>query len=329
MRGSDIDLMGVLKFIEVCENIHVPINHAKAYFTMDIDDSQPGFTRLRLIHCNNKFKVLEDCEEIGGEFYFSSIRIKRRFLNPFGLIIHGPCISDKFGIFDEAICLHEKSWITQAKQWLTRSNNAWPDYDVKHLKLMLSPLMYLANSSFRIDQSSWTKGVRPVLSIKSSHIKSIYSFYMANMCSDIDHLLPFDGINDNKSTYKQYKTCTSTLLMGTNHDAVCGWMKLASYFYRNDMYETAIYILQYSLLKCSPKKLYIGTNLSHINYEIFHLDLFIRMTIRSEFEAYQYTTSSICSFPSFSLSSSSLQYQQMSALSQRFTINYRRRAFHS
>ncbi|VDI02882.1 Hypothetical predicted protein, partial [Mytilus galloprovincialis] len=458
MRGSDIDLMRVLQFIEVCENINVPINPAKAYFTMNIDDSQPGFIRLRLIHCNNKLEVLKDCEEIGGEFYFSCIRIKRRYLNPFAFIIHGPCISDKNGIYDIAYCLHCKSWITQAQQWLSRSNNAWPDYDVKQsiiehgvlfvpkggqespkeelqwrtsfsigekllvytfshtqllcyvlmkillkdvidtdlnckellcsyfmktilfwiseelpttiwvpaklisnfmrcvkrliycvensicphyfitennlfenqikghtqkallntlktlnscgwqcilfsdlisyfnkskfrvlkevnylnvdsLKLMLSPLMYLTNLSFRIDQSSWTKGVRPILSSKSSLIKSIYSFYMSNMCSDIDHLLIFDGIHDNKSTYKQYKTCTSSLLLGTHNDAVCGWLRLATYFYRNDMYETAIYILQYSLLKCSQEKLYFGTNLSNINYELFHLDLFNRMTI--------------------------------------------------
>lgn len=37
----------------------------------------------------------------------------------------------KKGILDIAICFHSKSWITQAQQWITRSNNSWPEYDVK------------------------------------------------------------------------------------------------------------------------------------------------------------------------------------------------------
>lgn len=54
MRGSDIDLMRVMTFIEVCENTNVPINTDKTYFTMETVDAQSGFTQLRLIHINKR-----------------------------------------------------------------------------------------------------------------------------------------------------------------------------------------------------------------------------------------------------------------------------------
>lgn len=75
--------------------------------------------------------MLELCEEIGVEYFFSNMTIKQRFSNKFCPIIHGPCLSDREGIFDYANCLHCRSWITPANQWIKRANNSWPGCDVK------------------------------------------------------------------------------------------------------------------------------------------------------------------------------------------------------
>ncbi|XP_052077399.1 uncharacterized protein LOC127715403 isoform X2 [Mytilus californianus] len=131
MRGSDIDLMKKIPFTEVCETINIPCNPDKTYFTMETDDTDPGFTLLRLIHID-EFNPLVFCVQIGGKYYLSNIYIKQIFLNKSSSpIIHGPCISDEDGVYDTAPYLHCKSWITQAQPWITRSNNGWPGHNVK------------------------------------------------------------------------------------------------------------------------------------------------------------------------------------------------------
>ncbi|XP_052076204.1 uncharacterized protein LOC127714220 [Mytilus californianus] len=130
MRGSDLDVMLVSKLIEVCEGTNVYFNANKTYFTLEMEDTQPGFTKLRLVHSNGR-KILKYCDEIGSNFYCSNLSFKQVF--PFDMFstLHGTCISDRDGLLDFAYCLHSKLWITPAKQWVTRSNNSWPRYDVK------------------------------------------------------------------------------------------------------------------------------------------------------------------------------------------------------
>ncbi|XP_052077201.1 uncharacterized protein LOC127715220 [Mytilus californianus] len=457
MRGSDVDLVKVISFIEVCENINGPFNPDKTYFTMETGEAQPGYTLLRLIHSKN-LKMFELCNEIEGEYYFSNLKIKQLFLHKFSSIIHGPCVSDNDGFTDNAYTIHNRSWITQAEEWKTRSKNAWPENDVKqsiikhgvlfvpkgvqgskkeelewrisfsvgekfliytfthtqllcyalmkillkgvidtdfecqellssyfmktilfwiseefplsiwrpenlisnfmmcvkrliycvensvcphyfipennlfkhkikghaketllnklnildsygwrcilfsdqmsnfnelalykevhlmygeNLKLLMSPSMRLRDRSIASssDHLSWKKGIHMVLSNNSSKIRDFYSFYTSTILFYSDNFLTFDDIRDNKSTYKQYKTCISTVLLNARHDAVSGWLKLASFFYRTKQYNIALAILQYSLLKCSPEKLYFGIRLSHIHNEILSLHLFKRMTV--------------------------------------------------
>ncbi|VDI44530.1 Hypothetical predicted protein [Mytilus galloprovincialis] len=130
MRDSDLDVMVVFKFMEICEPTYISFNNDKIHFTMKLDDTQPGFTKLRLVQCNNR-EILKDCYEAGRDFYISNLLFKQRFLNDPLSTVHGPCLSDNDGLFDIALCLHCKSWITPAKHWITRSNNSWPSYDVK------------------------------------------------------------------------------------------------------------------------------------------------------------------------------------------------------
>ncbi|CAG2205568.1 unnamed protein product [Mytilus edulis] len=69
MRGSDVDLVKVISFIEVCENINVSFNPDKTYFTMETGETQPGYTLLRLIH-KKHLAILELCNEKEEEEHF-------------------------------------------------------------------------------------------------------------------------------------------------------------------------------------------------------------------------------------------------------------------
>lgn len=53
---------------------------------------------------------------------------------------------------------------------------------------------------------------------------------MSKFCSKSSHFPSYTNKFGNKSTYNQYNTCVSTLLQNTRHDAVSGWLMLASFF---------------------------------------------------------------------------------------------------
>ncbi|CAC5397849.1 dinG [Mytilus coruscus] len=130
MKGSDLDVIYVSKKDEVYEDVKPRLNASKTYYSMKTDDVKPGCTQLLLKYtcCQSVFYF---CEEINGEHYCSSALFKEMFLCGFLEKTHGPCLADNYGMVDYANCFHCKSWISTAKQWVTRSSNAWPSYDVK------------------------------------------------------------------------------------------------------------------------------------------------------------------------------------------------------
>ncbi|XP_063418885.1 uncharacterized protein LOC134701683 [Mytilus trossulus] len=133
MRGSDFDLMLVSRTLEVYEDVKLQFNPKITFFSMETDDVKPGYTQLK-IEYSRRQSILKQCEEQNGKLYFSSLLYKQLFLfkehRNLGSI-HGPCISDPGGHYDHAYCLHCKTWVSLAEQWITRSNNAWPSYNVK------------------------------------------------------------------------------------------------------------------------------------------------------------------------------------------------------
>lgn len=68
-------------------------------------------------------------------------------------------------------------------------------------------------------------------------------------------------------------------VINTRHDAVSGWLLLASFFYERKQYKTTLYIVQHSLLKCSPEKFIQFMNLSDIHYDLLNSHLYEPMTI--------------------------------------------------
>lgn len=75
----------------------------------------------------------------------------------------------------------------------------------------------------------------------------------------------------NKDKYKQYRVCLSTLLRNVYHDAVSGWLMVASLFYKTKQYRKALHIIMYAITKCSPEKLYNHVTMSYIHYQMLKL----------------------------------------------------------
>ncbi|XP_052078277.1 uncharacterized protein LOC127716191 [Mytilus californianus] len=129
MRGSDLDIMYLEKVLKVYEKIKT-YNSDDVYLTMETDDVKVKITQLQIEHMDPLFLSIL-CEERNGKHYFSSALFKQETLRKTSGVLHGPCLSNKTGTYDQALCLHCTTWISQASQWITRSSNAWPSYNVK------------------------------------------------------------------------------------------------------------------------------------------------------------------------------------------------------
>ncbi|CAC5425473.1 unnamed protein product [Mytilus coruscus] len=103
MIGSDLDLMFVLKDVEV-HNSRTPIvfSRSKTNFSMMTEGSKPGFPMLQL---NGSPHPLF-CKQCRMDNYLSNVLFKQTFLNELGPFVHGPCISDIHGRYDMAPSLH-------------------------------------------------------------------------------------------------------------------------------------------------------------------------------------------------------------------------------
>ncbi|CAC5423065.1 unnamed protein product [Mytilus coruscus] len=66
--------------------------------------------------------------------------------------------------------------------------------------------------------------------------------------------------SNNKHKYYKYKRDQSHLLIGTNSDAVTGWLLLASFFYVHGNYLLSLDIINYALRKCTNEKMYPWQN---------------------------------------------------------------------
>jgi hypothetical protein len=133
MQGSDLDVMVVLSFAQVYEDIsRVRFNSRESFLVMEMDDCKLGFTHLRLAQCYH-LQLLQCSRQISNALYLSNELIKTDFMKMARepQVIHGPCVSDKAGFIDIAISLHSKQWISPACEWISRPNSSWPSDDLK------------------------------------------------------------------------------------------------------------------------------------------------------------------------------------------------------
>ncbi|CAC5391378.1 unnamed protein product [Mytilus coruscus] len=305
---------------------------------METDDVKPGFTPL-LLEKHAISLLLEYCEELSGKKYLSNALFKQDLLDKTDAhTIHGQFLSDKDGLFDKAICLHCKTWISQASQWISRSINSWPSYHVKQKnnmfenkiegrarEILLNKLYSLHSygwqsvlfsdqlSNFHV--SMWMDHIEPhtlhtievaktmnskllcltidmnavnsrretyvykrrihqIVSCNQSSLKYVYTFYMSLWCAQYTQSIPLNSTRkSNKHLYKQYNSRFCILLQNIYHDAVSGWLMLASFSYKAKQYNKALDILMYSLLKFTPRKTiqlhgYVGYSLPTAETEI-------------------------------------------------------------
>lgn len=132
IHGGDIDIVLVQRNIEVSEERTFTVDLCKTYFKMETETTHPGYTMLLLIFSSD-INACQHCKKLNGKYYFSNVLFKQLFLDSkIGInIIHGPCLSTEDGDFDYAHALHSKLWISAAEDWITRSKNLWPSYEVK------------------------------------------------------------------------------------------------------------------------------------------------------------------------------------------------------
>ncbi|CAC5387564.1 unnamed protein product [Mytilus coruscus] len=222
MRGSDIDIMKILKFIEVFEDKNTPLNPHKSHCAMETDETLPGFTQLRLLQGNRYFFAMSQNRE------------------------------DQFLDFNNQVFYR-----------IQISNN--PHVDIVE-KLLISKMFLVTEEMLRTAEYTFDNKIH-LLCTESSKIRHIYSYYISKLCFNNVQLLPLKDISNNKSNYRQYKICLSTLLQNVHHDAVSGWLLLATFFYKTKQYNLATYVLQYSL-----SKLQLLTNITNIH-------IFRKMTV--------------------------------------------------
>ncbi|VDI64197.1 Hypothetical predicted protein [Mytilus galloprovincialis] len=140
--------------------------------------------------------------------------------------------------------------------------------DVK--KIVQSSILYIASCSLDTHSDLDILNTELLHNTWCHHfsLKQLYAYYISRKCSRQAQRLPLDGaLINNKYQYKQYKSCLSTLLTNVYHDAVSGWLMLASLFYKTKQYRKALHIIRYSISKCTSDKLFFGLTLSDVHYQ--------------------------------------------------------------
>jgi hypothetical protein len=92
---------------------------------------------------------------------------------------------------------------------------------------------------------------------KSQRLNSSYRYFMSMVCSKAVQCIAVVSVNRNKDNYKQYRRHLCYLTQNIHHDAVSGWLMLASFYYKMKQHNTALYIISYALSKCTPEKVYV------------------------------------------------------------------------
>ncbi|CAG2197107.1 unnamed protein product [Mytilus edulis] len=104
MIGSDLDIMYVIKSVEVHDNItSIVFNSTTSYFTVFTEDTKLGYVMLRLI--SSPLAIMREiCEQFREDNYLSSTLFKNTFLDENTPVVHGPCLSDRKELLIDRTC---------------------------------------------------------------------------------------------------------------------------------------------------------------------------------------------------------------------------------
>ncbi|VDI65420.1 Hypothetical predicted protein [Mytilus galloprovincialis] len=143
LKGSDYDVMfidNLFKVYESDKNI-VPKYDRYIPLIMDIDDTHPCFTQLRLLDNHDLNLNSEETwvnillgRKASSELYrlylVEQFSYRCGVASTYIINIHGPCISDLGETHDFAFCLKCEKWISQAQPWIVRLRTTWPSPDL-------------------------------------------------------------------------------------------------------------------------------------------------------------------------------------------------------
>jgi hypothetical protein len=193
MKGSHIDIMYVYKDVHVYEDMHsARVNAAETCVGMKMENNKLGFTHLRLLRCKSN-TILKMCTKVGNYLYLSSPLCKSNIIRMgcHADVVHGPCLSDKYGYFEFAYTLHSRSWISITNQWVTISNSSWPSSDVKSQIIDHSVLFVpIGSKGFRNEHIEWR------ISFSVGEKLLIYSFTQTQLlCYALVKILIKDVVN--------------------------------------------------------------------------------------------------------------------------------------
>lgn len=122
-------------------------------------------------------------------------------------------------------------------------------------------------------ESNYRRVVYRTIYSCSTKLQYIRTYYMSLMCNHFSQSIELN-FGNNKNQYVQYKSGLNYLLMNFYHDAVSGYLMLASFFHRFKQFEYCFQIVQYALSKCTGEKLYPNTKLSDMQCNLINLDIF-------------------------------------------------------
>ena len=117
MRGSDEDMMLLLKYVDVIPSMTKENPSQKVTkLYMEMDEARPGYAKLfTLEHDIDNQYISKSLMNSEGRQLVSSAKFRGLFVRP-GMESHGPCVSD--GVFDFAISLRGNNWPAMAKERL-------------------------------------------------------------------------------------------------------------------------------------------------------------------------------------------------------------------
>lgn len=153
--------------------------------------------------------------------------------------------------------LHTETFVEFSKDWKCPLSSV----SYHSTCLAVSPLQYLTYISLlqhnKYSQKQAikciTNAVYGSLHLPGSQIYIMLLSMLNRRRAQETHLLKYNS-DENKSVYRQHKLRMYYLLQGTNHDAVSGWLLLASYFYVNKQYNKCICVIKTCFSKCTVEK---------------------------------------------------------------------------
>ncbi|CAC5422708.1 unnamed protein product [Mytilus coruscus] len=291
LKGSDVDLMMISSDFAVYEYFSdIPARSQKIPLVMDTDDTQPCFTKLKIL-CDRTPLCIPDklsqadhkgivlSSKMFKEIQLDRLSTKFKYFDK----LHGPCVADNNDQLDLVICLKKNNLFYLRFNEMNRNklcNLIKMSYQQGIQCLFATEtLMDYPKYSGEINQPL-CRNARLVNEIKQTISCGIYAveeyIYMllsillhysrGGMSADIItfFLLRAHQIvpqrlqipqGSNKLKYIKYQNIISHLLVGVHTDTVTGWIMLACFFYERKQYIKTLSIINYVVLKFTDEKI--------------------------------------------------------------------------